>query len=1165
MKSEAGMNLNAKALILAIIVLQKIKSSNTGKKSGVQNSASDKILKDQYRKIFEIINKIKKFNPQEINAVVVFDAGKKETGVTPLVMACMSGDNLVVQAILNNGADINHEYDGCPTPLNQAIHDVNIPLMKLLLENNADFRYQDPYDFTTILDFATKSNNADCVRLLLKSFKKNPKQDDKVQFAQAIFYAVENNLDVLDVYIEEKVDSWCFSQLHPLSLSHDKNSWVTPLCAAIYKKHLGMAKKLIALGVDLNHTSPGCQPPLHYALYSKALVELMLKNGARPGGEVMMVHDAIRFDEPEVIDYLLDRIKFNIDERIYDSTLLTLAAARGAVHSVISLINHGANIAGIKGKLSPLALAVEYQHLDVAKAILPKNAKILSKTDFEELLTVATRRSSLPVLQEIMRFYNICGHHLSEEDGLKLLQIAAREKHLATVCYLGVIIYPKYFKISNTTIKEPLCADIIMNCIGIDMGVDELASLIPYLYRAPNPAQQYIPDDFINHFAELIENPDTIILRLMNAYKIKPLFDFMFEMRKIFSHNKINKLSLKELMHCESWLNDLHERHSEYANNYIQSQYLTAIFGHMTVAPLPQYERYSPLIAEVFGTLLQAIIQEVLLGNKLHEVKQYAKVNDPADADVLLRVVKKIDWFNKVLFDLNQQLIVLPSAVKNNEKTESEYIVIDGRSLALKEKLIQVSNMPRDKNPIISLDTKKVQRENQKRSHIESDKIRTEEMARYKQELAEKKVALEMAKKEWEKQQELIKQASASKSSDRNKKKRLAKKAKKSQIQSEVAEVNTIEPILIENPIVLAERARLKKLEEQKKLEAEEKRKEREYQEEKRRRYLELEAERKRQRDEEKAGSSSVFLSDEDNNELLIAEPSEQEAAIEDDKPCVVSPDVYVNYPELCAERAAKIAHVYEVMQGFECDLVGGAVMKLLLRDDDIKDFDLITSFKNEDELNQLQALGFYHNQKIKIPGCLFYSFTGSLRMDLLIVQSKSETWRHDNALTRDLTISTLICTKKGTIIDPTGQGLVDLESRTLRIVGSADDYMADPVRLLRSIKLIAAPERFKPTEQLQKMIAAWETSNLSKKDSVSIRHFFIKYDEFVSANPNFLIEIQKQGLFEKLALVRTLLSSHLRPTSTSINSLFAPKQTLSLPVQSPQVAPNHMLQLMPK
>ena len=99
---------------------------------------------------------------------------------------------------------------------------------------------------------------------------------------------------------------------------------------------------------------------------------------------------------------------------------------------------------------------------------------------------------------------------------------------------------------------------------------------------------------------------------------------------------------------------------------------------------------------------------------------------------------------------------------------------------------------------------------------------------------------------------------------------------------------------------------------------------------------------------------------------------------------------------------------------------------------------------------------------------CLFIPALYTAKMDNMSVDSyvtsgAGKYFVLHNALTRDFTIGCLYCDENGVILDPTGEGLEDLNKQILRtVIPPALCFQEDPERLLRAIKRMCAD--FRPT-----------------------------------------------------------------------------------------------------
>jgi uncharacterized protein len=95
-------------------------------------------------------------------------AATRVGALTPLSLACLSGDAPVMAALIQAGADTNAaETDGA-TPLMKAAASGSVAAVQLLLDHRAQVNAKETHG-ETALDFAAGKNRAEVIRLLMKS------------------------------------------------------------------------------------------------------------------------------------------------------------------------------------------------------------------------------------------------------------------------------------------------------------------------------------------------------------------------------------------------------------------------------------------------------------------------------------------------------------------------------------------------------------------------------------------------------------------------------------------------------------------------------------------------------------------------------------------------------------------------------------------------------------------------------------------------------------------------------------------------------------------------------------------------------------------------------------------------------------------------------------
>jgi len=156
---------------------------------------------------------------------------------------------------------------------------------------------------------------------------------------------------------------------------------------------------------------------------------------------------------------------------------------------------------------------------------------------------------------------------------------------------------------------------------------------------------------------------------------------------------------------------------------------------------------------------------------------------------------------------------------------------------------------------------------------------------------------------------------------------------------------------------------------------------------------------------------------------------------------------------------------------GYKAYLVGGCVRDILLGLEP-EDYDVATDALPETVMGVFEAEGWR-----VIPKGVEYGVVSVVhpktRREIEIATFRSEysiepgnhrafvvsytTRLEEDAWRRDFTVNALYMDERGRVLDPTGQGLRDLNNRVIRFVGNpAERIREDPLRMLRAIRLAA-------------------------------------------------------------------------------------------------------------
>ena len=163
--------------------------------------------------------------------------------------------------------------------------------------------------------------------------------------------------------------------------------------------------------------------------------------------------------------------------------------------------------------------------------------------------------------------------------------------------------------------------------------------------------------------------------------------------------------------------------------------------------------------------------------------------------------------------------------------------------------------------------------------------------------------------------------------------------------------------------------------------------------------------------------------------------------------------------------------HVQDLLRvlnaGEEQALVVGGAVRNTLFDRPVADVDIATTAVPEETVRRVQAAGYKavptgidHGTITAVAGHEGVEIT-TLREDVetdgrraVVVFGRS--WQAD-AERRDFTVNALYCDARGMVFDPTGSGLADSESRTVRFIGDPDRRLQeDYLRLLRFFRFFA-------------------------------------------------------------------------------------------------------------
>ncbi|MES2811425.1 MAG: ankyrin repeat domain-containing protein [Bacteroidota bacterium] len=142
------------------------------------------------------VNEIKELVKSDPNIINVLNS----EGYSPLILACYKGNVEVVEYLIKNVKDINYTT-AMGTALMAAVVKKNVPIVKLLLENNANPNISDSNGSTALI-YATIFKSYEIADLLIKYKGDNAHKDNRGN--SALDYAILADDDKLIQILKAK-------------------------------------------------------------------------------------------------------------------------------------------------------------------------------------------------------------------------------------------------------------------------------------------------------------------------------------------------------------------------------------------------------------------------------------------------------------------------------------------------------------------------------------------------------------------------------------------------------------------------------------------------------------------------------------------------------------------------------------------------------------------------------------------------------------------------------------------------------------------------------------------------------------------------------------------------------------------------------------------------
>jgi ankyrin repeat protein len=310
---------------------------------------------------------------------LILEAKIPDTGLA-LINAANKGDFEVVEALLDNGADINARDEQNQTALHQAASRGQTPIVKLLLERGADVNAKNLFGQTPLLA-PVYSGSLDTVRALLAAGADVDARS--VLSGQTPLLAVSSlQTKVVEALLKEGADVNAKGEAY-----HE-----TALMLAAVTGNKATVRVLLEKGADVKAASTNGRTAMLMAeaLGHAEVVKLLEDAGApRETSKALLPLEAYlprylvanakrgRPLNPQAALALLSR---GAEVSAHGETALLFAALQGDVEAVSALLDNGADVnVRHEDGWSGLLLAAANGHSLVVQALLDKGAKVEAK------------------------------------------------------------------------------------------------------------------------------------------------------------------------------------------------------------------------------------------------------------------------------------------------------------------------------------------------------------------------------------------------------------------------------------------------------------------------------------------------------------------------------------------------------------------------------------------------------------------------------------------------------------------------------------------------------------------------------------------------------------------------------------------------------------------
>ena len=335
---------------------------------------------------------------------------KRDEEITPLILAILKGNEIMVNYLLNKGANVNQyckiEYNNRVTSINCAIKIKNKNLIKDLLKRGVNINkyIERGYGEELPLEYAIKENDMNMVDFLIQDCGADVNMilyDNESLLIKAID---QNNMEMVELLIDHGAD---------VNLSNDHYS---PLSYAINQRMEDMVHYLVEKGADLykiccHHT------PLMNAIRINHhnITKYLIKQGVDINESIISTTPliyAICHNNINFIKYLIEKHNVDVNEIGNHSTPLMCAIYHNNKVAVKYLVEAGADINKVDGGYNPLSYAIECNAKCIVRYLIEQGADLDEWLHDEPIIVYAINKNRMAIAKCLVD----CGLTLSPSE-----------------------------------------------------------------------------------------------------------------------------------------------------------------------------------------------------------------------------------------------------------------------------------------------------------------------------------------------------------------------------------------------------------------------------------------------------------------------------------------------------------------------------------------------------------------------------------------------------------------------------------------------------------------------------------------------------------------------------------------------------------------------------